>query len=171
MAIKVLVVDDHPVILQGLRGMLATLEDLEVVGEAGSGPEAIEKTEELKPDVLLMDVRLPELNGLEAMRRLRENDPDIKVVFITVSDSDLYLVEALRWGANGAAGAPDALPRTGRGGRLDGNAHAAEHLRQLRDESVHDPHEGAHRAQPARRRDVADDHSQRPEACGPLLRG
>lgn len=101
MAIKVLVIDDHPVILKGLQGMLSGLQDLEVVGEASSGPEAIAKTEELNPDVLLMDVRLPELNGLEAMRRLRETRPELKVVFITVSDSDLYLVEALRWGANG----------------------------------------------------------------------
>lgn len=101
MRIKVLVIDDHPVILKGLQGMLSGLQDLEVVGEASSGPEAISKTEELNPDVLLMDVRLPELNGLEAMRRLRETKPDLKVVFITVSDSDLYLVEALRWGANG----------------------------------------------------------------------
>ena len=101
MPIRVLVVDDHPVILQGLRGMLSALEDIEVVGEAVTGTDAIEKAEELKPDVLLMDVRLPEQNGLEAMRRLRETDPDVKVVFITVSDSDLYLVEALRWGANG----------------------------------------------------------------------
>ena len=101
MPIRVLVVDDHPVILQGLRGMLSALEDIEVVGEAVTGTDAIEKAEELKPDVLLMDVRLPELNGLEAMRRLRETDPDVKVGFITVSDNDLYLVEALRWGANG----------------------------------------------------------------------
>ena len=77
MAIKVLVVDDHPVILQGLRGMLSGLDDIEVVGEAVTGADAIEKTRELGPDVLLMDVRLPELNGLEAMRRLRETDPDI----------------------------------------------------------------------------------------------
>lgn len=101
MGIKVLVIDDHPVILKGLQGMLSGLPDIEVVGEALSGPEAIEKTEQFDPDVLLMDVRLPELNGLEAMRRLRESRPDLKVVFITVSDSDLYLVEALRWGANG----------------------------------------------------------------------
>ncbi len=99
--IKVLVVDDHPVILQGLQGMLASLEGIEVVGEAHTGQEAIDRAIELTPDVLLMDVRLPELNGLEAMRRLREKLPEVKVVFITVSDSDLYLVEALRWGANG----------------------------------------------------------------------
>ena len=101
MAIKVLVVDDHPVILQGLQGMLSALDGIEVVGQASNGTEAIAQAEELKPDVLLMDVRLPELNGLEAMRRLRESNREIKVVFITVSDSDLYLVEALRWGANG----------------------------------------------------------------------
>jgi DNA-binding NarL/FixJ family response regulator len=99
--IKVLVVDDHPVILQGLQVMLSGLPDIEVVGEASTGPEAIARALELGPDVLLMDVRLPELNGLEAMRRIRESMPEVKVVFITVSDSDLYLVEALRWGANG----------------------------------------------------------------------
>lgn len=101
MAIKVLVVDDHPVILQGLHGMLTSLGDIDVIGEARSGPEAIAKTLELLPDALLMDVRLPEVNGLEALRRIRQQLPEIKVVFITVSDSDLYLVEALRWGANG----------------------------------------------------------------------
>lgn len=101
MAIRVLVVDDHPVILQGLQGMISTLDGIEVVGEAHSGQEAIDRALEVGPDVLLMDVRLPELNGLEAMRRLREKMPEVKVVFITVSDSDLYLVEALRWGANG----------------------------------------------------------------------
>lgn len=101
MAIRVLVVDDHPVILQGLQGMLGSLQDIEVVGEAQTGTQAIERALEVRPDVLLMDVRLPELNGLEAMRRIREKMPDVRVVFITVSDSDLYLVEALRWGANG----------------------------------------------------------------------
>lgn len=101
MAIRVLVVDDHPVILQGLQGMLNSLDGVEVVGEAREGLEAVELALEIKPDVLLMDVRLPGLNGLEAMRRIREKLPEIKVVFITVSDSDLYLVEALRWGANG----------------------------------------------------------------------
>ena len=101
MAIKVLIVDDHPVIRQGLKGMLAGPGELDIVGEANSGSEALEKAQELQPDVLLMDVRLPKLNGIEAMRRLRESRPEIKVVFITASDSDLYLVEALRWGANG----------------------------------------------------------------------
>ncbi len=101
MSIKVLVVDDHPVILQGLQGMISSLEGIDVIGEARSGQQAIDTAIEVEPDVILMDVRLPELNGLEAMRRLREKLPAIKVVFITVSDSDLYLVEALRWGANG----------------------------------------------------------------------
>lgn len=101
MSISVLVVDDHPVILQGLQGMIASLPGIEVIGEADSGLAAVEAAHSLQPDVMLMDVRLPEVNGLEAMRRIREKNRELKVVFITASESDLYLVEALRWGANG----------------------------------------------------------------------
>ncbi len=99
--LRVVIVDDHPVILHGLRGMLSDLEDFEVVGAASSGREALEMVEALRPDVVLMDVRLPDLNGLEATRRIKESMPEIEVVLITVSDSELYLVEALRWGASG----------------------------------------------------------------------
>ncbi|MBI3925350.1 MAG: response regulator transcription factor [Armatimonadetes bacterium] len=99
--IRLVVVDDHPVVLTGLKGMLSTIEDFEIVGEAYDGEGAIRVAAELNPDAMLMDVRLPGLNGLEALRRIRERQPRIAVVLITVSDSDLYLVEALRWGASG----------------------------------------------------------------------
>lgn len=99
--IKVLLVDDHPMILRGLHGMLRDLPDIDVVGTAESGEDALEKVGELEPDVLLMDVRLPDVNGLEVMRRVKEKNDDLRVILITVSDSDLYLVEALRWGADG----------------------------------------------------------------------
>ncbi|MBI3929896.1 MAG: response regulator transcription factor [Armatimonadetes bacterium] len=101
MPIRVVVVDDHPVILRGLKGMLRDLDGIEVVGEATDGTQAVSVIQEIVPDVALIDVRLPGLNGLEAMRRVKDTHPGVKVVFITVSDSDLYLVEALRWGASG----------------------------------------------------------------------
>lgn len=88
-------------ILQGLKGMISSLDGIEVIGVAGQGQEAYEAILELEPDVVLMDVRLPEINGLEVMRRLKTKGSEAKVVLITVSDSDLYLVEALRWGADG----------------------------------------------------------------------
>lgn len=99
--IRVALVDDHPVILQGLKAMLESMDGIQVVGAYEDGHQAVEKILEEKPDVALMDVRLPGLNGLEAMRRLKEKLPDLQVILITVSDSDLYLVEALRFGASG----------------------------------------------------------------------
>lgn len=99
--IRVLLVDDHPVILHGLKGMLSELDGIEVIGQAQSGQEALDLVQRLNPQVVLMDVRLPDLNGLEVTRRLKESHPAVAVVLITVSDSELYLVEALRWGACG----------------------------------------------------------------------
>ena len=98
--VKLVIVDDHPVVLQGLKFMLSEAEGIEVVGQATSGDEALEVIPKLAPDVVLMDVRLPGMNGLEVMRRLKEQ-MEVAVILITVSDSDLYLVEALRWGASG----------------------------------------------------------------------
>ena len=99
--LRVLLVDDHPVILCGLEGMLSTIDGIEVVGQADTGQQALAEVERLRPDALLMDVRLPDINGLEVTRRVKEMFPEVLVVLITVSDSDLYLLEALRWGANG----------------------------------------------------------------------
>lgn len=98
--VKLVIVDDHPVVLQGLKFMLSEADGIEVVGQATSGDEALEVIPKLAPHVVLMDVRLPGMNGLEVMRRLKEQ-MEVAVILITVSDSDLYLVEALRWGASG----------------------------------------------------------------------
>ncbi|MBI3926943.1 MAG: response regulator transcription factor [Armatimonadetes bacterium] len=100
-SLRVLIVDDHPVVLTGLRGMISSIPGIVVVGESREGNDAIDKAAELKPDVILMDVRLPGLNGLEVLRRIKEKSPEIEIVLITVSESDLYLVEGLRWGASG----------------------------------------------------------------------
>ena len=99
--VSIILVDDHPMILVGLKAMIDSIEDLEVVATSDDGQTAVDLILEMEPDVALLDVRLPGLNGLEAMRRLKETLPDLAVILITASDSDLYLIEALRYGASG----------------------------------------------------------------------
>jgi len=84
--IRVLIVDDLEHVRQGLRTVLELIDDLEVVGEAGTGLEAIQLTEQLAPDVVLMDLEMPELDGLEATQRLKDRHPGISVVMITLYD-------------------------------------------------------------------------------------
>ncbi|MBI4333898.1 MAG: response regulator transcription factor [Chloroflexi bacterium] len=98
---RVMVVDDHPVVRDGIRAMLAGQPGIEVVGSAGSGEEAIEKAGELKPDVILMDIRIPGMSGIEATRRIKEQFPQVAVIVLTMYDSETYVVEALRAGAAG----------------------------------------------------------------------
>ena len=99
--IRVLIVDDHEVVRDGLITILGRENDFTVVGEAKNGLEAIEKAQELKPDVLLMDLRMPELDGVEAMRRIREDNPDVKFIVLTTYDSDEYIFDAIEAGAKG----------------------------------------------------------------------
>lgn len=100
-AIRVLLADDHPVVLEGLRTMLSGEEGIEVVGEAAGGEEALEKVEEAAPHVVLMDIRMPGMGGLEATRHLKRKYPTIAVIVLTMYDSDSYMVEAIRAGAAG----------------------------------------------------------------------
>lgn len=100
-AIRVLVVDDHPIVRRGLCTMLSKDAGIEVVGEAGTGPEAIEKARELEIDVVLTDISMPGMSGLELIRRLKQAQPHTAVVVITVYDSQMYLIETLRAGAAG----------------------------------------------------------------------
>ena len=95
--IRVLLADDHPVVREGLRGMLAGEPDIEVVGEAGSGPEAVALAARLRPDVVLMDLRMPGGDGVEATRQL----PGIAVVVLTTYDSDADILRAVEAGAAG----------------------------------------------------------------------
>ncbi|MFC1932840.1 response regulator [Chloroflexota bacterium] len=97
--IRVMITDDHPVVREGLSAMLSREQDIEVVGEAVNGREAIEKARNLKPDVVLMDLRMPEVDGVEAMRQIRVNNPDIKFIVLTTYDNDEYIFRGIEAGA------------------------------------------------------------------------
>jgi DNA-binding NarL/FixJ family response regulator len=99
--IRLLIVDDHPVVRDGLRGMLAGDPDLEVVGEASDGTEALAQVASLRPDVVLMDLRMPGLGGAAAIRALAEQGAEARVLVLTTYDSDSDVVPALEAGATG----------------------------------------------------------------------
>src|SRR3972149_5543154 len=99
--IRVLIVDDHAVLRAGLRTLLNLQSDFEVVGEAAEGPEALEKVQRLQPDVVLMDITLPGMEGLEATKRLKKTHPNVKVLILTMHEDRRYLYSALKAGASG----------------------------------------------------------------------
>ena len=97
---RILIADDHALFRDSLRSLL-TARDLEVVGEAGDGKEAIRLAWELKPDIVLMDLMMPEMDGLEATKRLAAELPEVKVIVLTAADDDAKLFEAIKSGAKG----------------------------------------------------------------------
>ncbi|MFK0309656.1 UvrY/SirA/GacA family response regulator transcription factor [Pseudomonas sp. NPDC090233] len=99
--IRVLVVDDHDLVRTGITRMLADIDGLQVVGEADSGESALKLARELKPDVVLMDVKMPGIGGLEATRKLLRSYPDIKVVAVTVCEEDPFPTRLMQAGAAG----------------------------------------------------------------------
>jgi DNA-binding NarL/FixJ family response regulator len=99
--IRVLVADDQSMVRAGFRMLLSGEEDIEVVAEASNGIEAVEKAARFTPTVVLMDIRMPELDGLEATRRILAADPEARVLVLTTFDLDEYVYEALRAGASG----------------------------------------------------------------------
>ena len=101
MTLGVLIADDQALMRAGFRMILAAEPDLEVVGEATTGHEAVAEAGRLRPDVVLMDVRMPEMDGIEATRRLLDGNGDTKVVMLTTFDMDEYVYEAFRAGASG----------------------------------------------------------------------
>ena len=100
-AVRVLAADDQRVVREGLAMLLGLLPDVEVVGTAADGEEVLALARELKPDVILMDLRMPRMDGVEATRRLRERDPAVKVVVLTTYADDRSVLDALRAGALG----------------------------------------------------------------------
>lgn len=100
-AIRLVIVDDHPVVRDGLRGMFAGDPDYDVVGEAANGVEALDVCERTRPDVVLMDLRMPVLDGVGAIRRLREVDPAVRVLVLTTYDTDSDVLPAIEAGATG----------------------------------------------------------------------
>ena len=100
-SIKILIVDDHEVVRDGLSVMMEREEDFTVVGEARNGKEAVEKASRLRPDVVLMDLRMPEMDGVEAMRQIRAEQEDVKFLVLTTYDTDEYIFGAIEAGAKG----------------------------------------------------------------------
>ena len=101
MSIRVLVADDQSMVRAGFRMLLGGEEDIEVVAEASNGLEAVSKAARFEPTLILMDIRMPELDGLEATRRILASDPDARVLILTTFDLDEYIYEALSAGASG----------------------------------------------------------------------
>ena len=99
--IRLLLVDDQGIVREGLSNLLQAKPDLEVVGEAGNGKVAVEQALALKPDVVLMDVRMPVMDGVAATRALHEQAPEIKVLVLTTFDDDEYVSQAMHYGAKG----------------------------------------------------------------------
>lgn len=99
--IHVLIVDDHPIVRSGLRSLLTAESDIKVVGEATDGKEGMEKTEALRPHVVLMDISMPNVDGLNATRQIKTQFPDVQILVLSMHRSDEYFFEMLRAGASG----------------------------------------------------------------------
>lgn len=99
--IRILVADDHPIVREGLVAILGTQKDFEVIGEAGGGREAIEKIEQSAPDMLLLDLEMPDLDGLAVLQHLRDHESPVRVIVFTVFDTDDRILSAVRTGAKG----------------------------------------------------------------------
>ncbi|MGD0855643.1 MAG: response regulator transcription factor [Dehalococcoidia bacterium] len=98
-AIKILIVDDHPVVREGIGAMLKREPDFKIVGEAANGLEALEQARELSPDVILMDLRMPEMDGVEAITKIKEAKPEIKFIILTTYSDDEYIFKGIAAGA------------------------------------------------------------------------
>jgi DNA-binding NarL/FixJ family response regulator len=99
--IRIVVADDHPIVRDGLIAILSTQPDFEIVGKASTGVEAVNQAESLKPDLLLLDLEMPEMDGVEALRRLRDTHSPVRAIVFTAFDTDERIVGAVQAGAQG----------------------------------------------------------------------
>jgi DNA-binding NarL/FixJ family response regulator len=99
MSIKILITDDHAVVREGLRAILEVPGDFEIIGEAGDGRDAVHKAELLKPDVILMDISMPEMNGIEATRLIHERIPSARIIILSMHHSNEHVNRAIKAGA------------------------------------------------------------------------
>ena len=130
--LRVLIADDHPLFRDGMRGLLSTQPDIEVAGEATTGEEAVTLTAELEPNVVLMDIKMPGLGGIEATRRILAANPRVRVLVVTMFEDDATVFTAMRAGARGYVLKDDdkddvlgAIRTVGRGGAVFGPSVAA----------------------------------------------
>jgi DNA-binding NarL/FixJ family response regulator len=137
--IRLLIADDHPVVRNGLQSMLAMHPNFEVVGEASTGLEAVELTAKLHPDVVLMDLNMPEMDGVAALAKIKEQQPDANILVLTSYGSDADITKALESGATGylLKDAPrqelfEAILHTAKGESLLGQAVAARLVERMR---------------------------------------
>ena len=101
MPINILVADDHALLRQGIRKVLELEEDFQVIGEAGDGEEAVKNTAALVPDILLLDINMPKMNGLQVIKQVSEQQPKVKIIVLTIHDDENYVIEVIKAGAVG----------------------------------------------------------------------
>jgi two-component system, NarL family, nitrate/nitrite response regulator NarL len=114
-SIRVVIADDHPIVRDGLKKLLSLEDDLDVVGEAGDGREVLERVQELEPDVLLLDLRMPNLDGLSALQALQQSNRSTKVIVLTASEDKNEFVQAMKLGCSGIVlkqTAPDLIVKS-----------------------------------------------------------
>jgi two-component system response regulator NreC len=98
---SVLVVDDHPILCEGIRSLLSSCDDVQVIGQAQDGVQAISRVDELRPDVVIMDIAMPKMNGIEATRTIRQRHPETHVLILTQHEDQQYVLPLLKAGASG----------------------------------------------------------------------
>src|SRR5437667_5997883 len=147
--IRILLADDHPIVREGLRAVLETQTDFAVVAEAASGDEALRLALALQPDILLLDLEMPILDGVETIRRLRQQQPGARIIVFTAFDNDERIIHAVQAGANGylLKGAPreeifKAIRVTMEGGSLLQPVVASKLLRHVGQQRVSHPPQG-----------------------------
>jgi len=131
MKIRILLVDDHTILRAGLKMMLNAQTDMEVIGEAHDGRQAIQESQRLHPDIVLMDITMPDMNGIESTRQIKKVLPDVKILILTMHENDEYVFQALRAGASGYIMVGDYLQRVNAGEEKDSYSILTEREREI----------------------------------------